>query len=93
MPACIAHDARGFVFESPAFEVPFGLFSCVTTRGGLGERRTPLECRYETARPNTALHAMAPCPEGESVIPEARFGPAEIAEPTADGRQSRRTGS
>lgn len=30
---------------------------------------------------------MAPCPEGESVIPEARCGPAVIAELTADGRQ------
>ena len=86
MPACLEHDARGYVFEAPAFQVPFELFSCVTTRGGLGAWRIPLECRYDIAHPNTALHAMAPCPEGESVIPEARCGPAEIAELTADGR-------
>ena len=62
------------MFQSPAFKVPFGLFSRVRTRRVHGARRIPFDNRYDIARPSAVLNAMAPYPAGESVMAEVLVG-------------------
>ena len=77
MTACDA----AYIALAELLEAPIVTCDAKLARSGGHEVRF-----YEFAHPNAALHAMAPCPAGESVMAEVRSGPAEIAELTADGR-------